>query len=481
MTRNKGTKRKNPSSSNSNPRNVKNPEIKQCAPPSKKGKNDPPISVGNSSHTTETTNNIVDQDMSINPNTVSGPQKPNVVDPSAAGSDVKKSKPVIVEVNNKSAIAIVNKLRNELSSAPFIKSGPNGSSIIECASKADKLKLMDNLKIEKHQFHTFTEKADKAIVFILKGLSGYNNIEVQDLLKPEFPQHKVFVHQLTKPEEHRRPVFRILFEGERFNLEYLQHNCRYLGCLKITWETVNHVHKQISQCFRCQSFNHVAKECNRKFRCVKCAGEHDPGMCLRTKQDDINVPLKCANCGGPHPANFRDCIKRKEALLKMKKSSHLATGNRPEVKKNDFNIQHPLQPTTGVETFPPLPPSTSTWAATAVTSNSTVNTPKAAVSQKPKVDQNYTELNRKVEELTQMIIQLTSVVEHLKNKLNDLQGSNFHEISQDPSIKVTRSMTKKLCPDNIIHKHTNNINNIEKLHPNSQASTEFQNEWSMST
>ncbi|KAG8178174.1 hypothetical protein JTE90_006312 [Oedothorax gibbosus] len=63
----------------------------------------------------------------------------------------------------------------------------------------------------------------------------------------------------------------------------------------------------ITQCHRCQRYGHGQNNCNNAARCVKCAGPHHTRECLhKTKMD---TP-KCALCGGPHTANYRQCPKR---------------------------------------------------------------------------------------------------------------------------------------------------------------------------
>ncbi|XP_063544254.1 proteoglycan 4-like [Cydia strobilella] len=53
------------------------------------------------------------------------------------------------------------------------------------------------------------------------------------------------------------------------------------------------------QCHRCQGFRHHSKGCHRPQKCVRCAGS----QCPRPKEE----PCTCANCAGPHSANYRRC------------------------------------------------------------------------------------------------------------------------------------------------------------------------------
>ncbi|GFW83561.1 nucleic-acid-binding protein from transposon X-element [Trichonephila clavipes] len=57
------------------------------------------------------------------------------------------------------------------------------------------------------------------------------------------------------------------------------------------------------QCYRCQEFYHHSRFCNRAPRCLKCSGCHLTSDCKKPNK----APAKCANCSGPHPANFSGC------------------------------------------------------------------------------------------------------------------------------------------------------------------------------
>lgn len=52
----------------------------------------------------------------------------------------------------------------------------------------------------------------------------------------------------------------------------------------------------------------------QKPNCIKCAGEHTSANCERK---DKTENVKCAQCGGNHPANYKGCIVYKH-LQKLK-------------------------------------------------------------------------------------------------------------------------------------------------------------------
>ncbi|GFW86262.1 nucleic-acid-binding protein from transposon X-element [Trichonephila clavipes] len=50
-------------------------------------------------------------------------------------------------------------------------------------------------------------------------------------------------------------------------------------------------------------FFHSSEVCHLPIKCLKCAGPHEAKNCNRAFED----PLICANCGGEHAANWRQC------------------------------------------------------------------------------------------------------------------------------------------------------------------------------
>lgn len=58
-----------------------------------------------------------------------------------------------------------------------------------------------------------------------------------------------------------------------------------------------------AQCHRCQLFRHSSHQCHRAPVCVRCGKAHTAANCDRPAED----PATCANCGGPHLANYRQC------------------------------------------------------------------------------------------------------------------------------------------------------------------------------
>jgi hypothetical protein len=68
------------------------------------------------------------------------------------------------------------------------------------------------------------------------------------------------------------------------------------------------------QCKRCQLFGHTQRNCGYSPRCVACGEALLSGECSNPKQQ-----LKCCSCGGNYKANYRGCLKWKEAKAALVK------------------------------------------------------------------------------------------------------------------------------------------------------------------
>jgi len=67
---------------------------------------------------------------------------------------------------------------------------------------------------------------------------------------------------------------------------------------------------------RCQRFGHTQRNCGYAPRCVACGGCHLSGGCLTPREQ-----RQCCGCGGNHTANYRGCVKWKEAKAALAKQA----------------------------------------------------------------------------------------------------------------------------------------------------------------
>ena len=68
----------------------------------------------------------------------------------------------------------------------------------------------------------------------------------------------------------------------------------------------------IQQCFKCQDFGHKEPNCTKKPKCVVCGEAHSHKNCPNKEKRNP----KCANCRGPHVANYKGCLAYKDQAFR---------------------------------------------------------------------------------------------------------------------------------------------------------------------
>lgn len=105
---------------------------------------------------------------------------------------------------------------------------------------------------------------------------------------------------------------------QNVTLESLQQ-VRSIGYLKVRFQ--EYVGRNTPNvCAKCLYPGHGSDFCGMSPRCIRCGDNHESQKCpLRVDQQDPHsrIPaekVKCANCGGPHTANYKGCPSLKEYM-----------------------------------------------------------------------------------------------------------------------------------------------------------------------
>ena len=69
----------------------------------------------------------------------------------------------------------------------------------------------------------------------------------------------------------------------------------------------------VRQCYNCQNFGHSAKNYKAKIKCAICGEGHSHKGCPNRAKKQ----LKCANCKGPHVANYKGCPAYKKQVFRQ--------------------------------------------------------------------------------------------------------------------------------------------------------------------
>lgn len=232
----------------------------------------------------------------------------------------KKLKPICVIIKDKKISDFKKTIINlNLEKEFTLKLNSNKELEIVTNSKEDKLKVLDSLKntIEKLEYHTFTEKEDKNLIYVLKKHYYVDPTDMLHLLQSnDCPATSVqFLN--NNPEN---PSYTVNFPKNSVNLIVLRSQFKVIDHSVVKWENFNNKKKKITQCHKCQRFGHTARNCGHSYRCVKCTDDHLPGQCSRTTKEGNP---SCINCKKDHAANNSKCevlIAYKEKLEKLKKT-----------------------------------------------------------------------------------------------------------------------------------------------------------------
>lgn len=157
------------------------------------------------------------------------------------------------------------------------------------------------------RYHTFQIKDDKLYSVYIRNMhysTDVNEIQTEleslghEVVRITNVQIKKVINE--KKILWKLPLFRIDLKPNVNNKEIFKLNT--LLQYKIVVEYPRKTNT-VAQCKRCQQIGHSQNYCNKSPRCVKCGGNHEFKNCNLSRSDQA----KCANCAGPHTANYRGC------------------------------------------------------------------------------------------------------------------------------------------------------------------------------
>ena len=161
-------------------------------------------------------------------------------------------------------------------------------------------------------YHSADAKKDKILVF--KGVS--NSITLEDfkqLLDFNKITHAEAVRMKSKRTGKDLPFIKIKSDDQKQAEALISGGliCQKTGIIFKVEEF--RITPSIQQCFKCQGFGHKAQNCTKKQKCVVCGEAHSHKDCPNRNKKNP----KCANCRGPHVANYRGCPAYKDQALRQ--------------------------------------------------------------------------------------------------------------------------------------------------------------------
>lgn len=162
------------------------------------------------------------------------------------------------------------------------------------------------------QYHTYRLKSEKSFRVVMRGMHPSTPPEdIKKALKEK--EHEVLNTYIMKDKVTKTelPLWFLDLKPNENNKEI--YNLTKLENSIVKFEPP-HSKRIIPQCLRCQEYGHTKNYCRKTTRCVKCAGLHATKECERRARDD---KVRCANCNGNHPANYRGCTVHKQLQQKL--------------------------------------------------------------------------------------------------------------------------------------------------------------------
>lgn len=251
--------------------------------------------------------------------------------------------------------------------------------------------LIKELDKRNTQYHTYRPKSEKTFRFVLKGLHHGTDIEVMKINLAEQGHDVVNIHNIKhRTTKKPLPMFYIDITPKENNKQV--YSLDKLGNCIIKCEPP-HTKRIVPQCTRCQAYGHTKTYCRKTFSCVKCAGQHETKDCTRKTRDD---KVKCVNCGGDHPANYRGCLVHKQ--LQQKLYPALREKSNPQTRPTPIQYTQPGM----------------SYAQT-VSNNKTQNNQAIPLVNQPATNMNKLEvmMSKLMEQMSTMLNLLTTVVSKL--------------------------------------------------------------------
>lgn len=220
-----------------------------------------------------------------------------------------------------------------------------------CKASTDRLKIQTSnpesyrsliqfLKEQEAEFHTYQLKQDKPLRVVIRNLHPTTPVDtIKEELEVRLFEIRRVTNVLHKVTKIPLPLFFVDLEpttksAEIFHLSALLHT-------KIKVEEP-YKSKTISQCNNCQEYGHTKTYCGYPSRCVRCGSNHKSPDCPNLRSD----PPKCALCAGEHPASYKGCSIYKDLQRAKKpfiKSNFVTTNTR--FNTTTVRDSHPLNST----------------------------------------------------------------------------------------------------------------------------------------
>jgi hypothetical protein len=246
--------------------------------------------------------------------------------------------PVVIKLGEKTHQTTMTFIKANVTSSFTMKYISGGRASVNTSTTADRESLLGALRRENLPFHTFSTEEEKMKRTVIRGLPTMDVSDIEEDLKGQGLKVSRVVRMTTRSQ------------GSAMYIAYFPHDqemdvvrdIRVICHCRVTTQKYRPKGSTGTQCFRCQSFGHAARHCNHAVRCVKCQEAHLTNDCPKKTREE---PAACCNCGGAHPANYRQCPKRQNYVAAISRPAKPMNRNWSDVVRGPARTApHPPTP-----------------------------------------------------------------------------------------------------------------------------------------
>lgn len=206
-------------------------------------------------------------------------------------------------------------------------------------------KVVRNYLREKNiNFYTHTLPEEKTIKFVVYGVPSDTT---KDEILGSLAEYNLYATDakplnIKKPRYNNHANFIIYFkESDHITLNQL-NTVRGIRNCSVTFRRFSKNELGPTQCTKCLSYGHGKSNCNLFDRCVRCGARHASDSCphrIEKENPKSKIPadlISCANCKGPHTANYKGCPSR-QAFIDLQNSIRKPTRTTRHTRQVSFS------------------------------------------------------------------------------------------------------------------------------------------------
>lgn len=180
-------------------------------------------------------------------------------------------------------------------------------------------KCLEHLTMNQTQFYTFDTQETKIVRVVVYGLPKISLERIKDSLTQAKASPYDIKNMISKNDKNpNRGLYMIYYVKKSKEFDCFK-NLKSICQVIFRWRYYVKPPNAAPQCHKCLTFGHGSKNCHKNPKCLLCAEDHLTENCTNFSRAQVSDEskfnsMKCANCLGNHPANYRDCPKKHEYI-----------------------------------------------------------------------------------------------------------------------------------------------------------------------